>query len=490
MDSRKLEYSQKLRSGEAVSYKFVTYSHSIRDLTLSLVSQFLGEFHLNHIRSSIFTFLTEIINNAVKANLKRIYFKNNSINMEDPEAYRKAVATFNEDAVSDIEHYAADMKAANLITQISLQQKPDGLVIAITNNTGIHEQELKKIQDRISIARQFNTMEEAMLHFIDTSEGGGLGIILTVLLLKKAGIDPDNFRIESSGDITRSLLRIPVSAAETDERLRRIEAEVMSNMEMLPTFPDTVQRVLELCDNKDSHMGQIAATIEKDPALTADILKIVNSAAFSKHQKVKTLTNALPILGVKAIKQITLASASLSILKDNYPVFKEFWDHAARCGNYARRLTEILNLPVEKETAYLGGLLHDLGKIILYSVNPEIMKEIQNLNIDKTRMNSATLEEINMGVSHAQVGANIAEKWGFSAELVEVIRNHHRPFLSHEGNGILTAAVHIANALINIESKKGSYTYIDSESTMKLGIATQERLHEIHDQLLAEFPAH
>lgn len=473
MDDRRIEYSRKLKSGEPISYNFITYTHSVRELTLSLVSQFLGEKHLIYLRSAVFTFLTEIINNAVKANLKRVYI--DSENEQEPD-------DFNEKAVANIDSFTAELKDEKLLVQISMQQQDEGLLISVTNNTGMTPGELKRVQDRLDSALQFNSIEEVMEHFIDTSEGGGLGLILTITLLKNSSISPDRFKLESNGKMTRASLMVPARIISS-AHLESLKEKILKSIEFIPAFPETTRKVLDICNKPESSMSQVAQEIEKDPALTADILKMVNSATFTAATRVKSLSAALPRLGIKNIKQVTLASASLNTLKENFSINPEFWEHSFKCGFYSRKIAEILHLRVEKETVYLGGLLHDLGKIILRSIDPTGFDEIEHIKIDKNRMTNSILEEVNLGISHEQIGALVAENWGFSNELVDMIQNHHRPFMSDRKSRLETSVVHVSNALINTEDNTSSYIYIDPDAFKRLSLGSMEELKILHNDI-------
>ncbi len=485
MEEKRREYAEKLRNGESVSYKFITYNPKIKDLTLGLVSQYLAELHINHIRSSIFTFLNETINNAVKANLKRAYFTSQNLDLNDSENYEKHMINFNQ-AVANVDDFVGDLKKGDLNVQVIMQQKSEGLNISILNNTGMTAEELQRINRRLRDAMTYESVEEALERYIDTTEGGGLGLILTIILLKKSGINPANFKIESNGKITRTSLLIPSNVGKPDF-LKEIEQKILDEIEMIPPFPDTIQRVLEICDNPDSDMSQVAQEIEKDPAMTADVLKIVNSAAFIQNQRIKSVNAAVTILGLKAIRQLTIASASVNVLSNKFNVYNDFWEHSFMCGFYAKKIVEYLKLDIEPELVYLGGLLHDLGKIVLYNVNPEAMMQIQGLEIDKTRTNSATLEEITLGISHAHIGAVVAENWEFSPDLVEMIRNHHRPFIASPEMKRPTSVIHLADALINIELKKGNYVYIDVVAFNSLGLKTTDEITMLHNYLMAEY---
>lgn len=489
MEDLKIEYTKKLHRGEPISYKFLTYNAQIRDLTLSLISQYLAEMHLVHIRSSIFTFVSEAINNGVKANLKRVYFDSLNADIHDNDSYLENMQDFKQ-ALLNIDDYSDQLKEQGRSVQVYMHQKNDDLQISVSNNTGMTEDELNRVQSRITNASKINSMEDALEYFVDTTEGGGLGLIMTIIMLKKSGIDPgSNFSLNSENDTTRSTLHIP-SGISKPAYLREIERKIVAEIEMIPPFPDTVQRVLRLCDMPDSDMSQVAAAIQRDPALTADVLKIVNSAAFVTNQRIKSLSIAVTRMGLKAIRELTIASASFKILATRYRIYQDFWEHSFRAGFYAKMIAELQNLDLEAEMVYLGGLLHDMGKIIMYSLNPSIMNNIKGLDVDKVRANSAILEEMSIGVSHAHIGAVVAEHWGFSPELVEIIRNHHRPFISDKDYKLETAVIHIADALINIEMKRGNYVYMDVEALHMIGLYEMDQVNEMHKTLQKAFEDH
>ena len=145
--------------------------------------------------------------------------------------------------------------------------------------------------------------------------------------------------------------------------------------------------------------------------------------------------------------------------------------------------TEQLGLRKISDAAYLGGLLHDIGKIVLHSLDPEVIRGINGLNLDRTENSTAVLEEITLGLSHAEVGARLAERWNFSDELTDVIRNHHSAFAAKPEHRTAVSVVHIADAFIRVEEKKVSYVYFDVEAQGQLGIRRTRDLEALHEHV-------
>ena len=257
----------------------------------------------------------------------------------------------------------------------------------------------------------------------------------------------------------------------------------MAEIEGIPTFPEAVNKVLDLCDDPLSDMSQVTHAIEKDPALSVDILKIANSGGFITAQKVGTLSGAVGILGLKVIRQIAVATAARQILNSHFKAYRGFWDHAFHVAFYSKQLAERYKMTKAAETVYIGGLLHELGKIVLYEVSPKLIKEMDKWNVDSSKRTSSTLEEIEMGISHARIGALVAKEWQFSEELVAMIRHYQNPFAAPDEYRELASIIHIANAFVNIELKHSRYFQIDRTAAQVLKLNSEEDYENLHNWL-------
>jgi putative nucleotidyltransferase with HDIG domain len=236
---------------------------------------------------------------------------------------------------------------------------------------------------------------------------------------------------------------------EKTERLRRITEKIIG----LPTLPIVVTKLIELVGNPKTSAGDLDHLISADQALSAKILKVANSAFYGFPRKIVTIKWAIVVLGFEAVKNLGLSVALLERFPEgeSHELFdrQQFWTHSIGCGAAARLLARRLGYRREAE-AFVAGILHDLGKLILIEYFQD--KFLSAVRLARSEdLYIAQAEEIVLGVSHAEVGGWLAEKWNLPREIVEVISHHHGPFPDDGDGGVgrldLTCIVHAADAL-------------------------------------------
>jgi HD-like signal output (HDOD) protein len=215
----------------------------------------------------------------------------------------------------------------------------------------------------------------------------------------------------------------PESAEKT--RLRNI----ILNTRDLPAMPHVASKVLELSSDPNSSAHQLQQVIADDQAMTARILKIANSAMYSCSRKIKTLTEAIVMLGFNSIRSLVVTSASRNLYLNNNKRMglKErlLWEHSIGCAFGCRLLIQT-RFPNLSEEAFLAGLVHDIGKLVLNQQASEQFDEIVQIVYNENRMFAETEREL-LGFDHTEVGALLVNKWRLSPLLEETIANHHSP---------------------------------------------------------------
>jgi len=210
--------------------------------------------------------------------------------------------------------------------------------------------------------------------------------------------------------------------------------KVLQSIKTIPAFPETVFKALQLVRSGDYSVMDMANVIKYDPSITANILKMSNSAYFGSHQKIKTVQDAIIYLGQEnLIRVIQTAGISRFYKKPAKGYFlrpQELWKH---CVSVAL-MSQILSRKIfqrEDPVLYTAALLHDVGKIILGEFVYESLKKIIDLVAMKKYSFLEAEEEI-IGINHAEVGGRIADHWNFAKELRDAIAFHHRPDLLEE----------------------------------------------------------
>jgi putative nucleotidyltransferase with HDIG domain len=483
----KKKYLKDLKSQQITGFKFTHVEPQISELSIFIISRCLAVFKFHFLEPVITAIFKETTVNAQKANLKRAWFHDKELDIDDPIVYKDAIGTFHTSAVDNFEKYIPTMQKLKLYIQLvfSIDVKK-GFKLTVTNNSRMLQEELARVNTRIEQAYQLEDIADAFTTFSDDTEGAGLGLLMNIMLLKNSGISRENFNMTSDDTSTKVTLLVP-NVLSPPEKIKKILDEITQKIDALPTFPAVVNQVISLCDDPNSDFNKISKVMEKDPSLASGILTIANSAAYDTGMEVKTIAAATKKLGLKAIRLMAVSYSSKKILDKHYKIFEGFWAHSNRCAFYCKKLAAKCKLRKDAEAIYLGGLLHDLGKIVLYSIDKKTIKEINGMNVEKTTMNTAKLEEISLGISHAVVGARLARKWGFSNEHQEMILYHHSPFDASDEFKKHCAIIHIANYLTHIEEKKGRYLYLDVEAVKTLGIRNLKDLEKFHKNIKKEF---
>lgn len=224
--------------------------------------------------------------------------------------------------------------------------------------------------------------------------------------------------------------------------------KVLAAITDLKPLPATVTQALKLMEEPDISLNEIASTLSVDQALTARILRQANSAYYGFAYTVTTLHEAIARLGFRRIKNILFTLSYSSLLGQRVASYNlgngELWRHSVAVALTAQRLSDRVAYSAPDE-AYVGGLLHDIGKLVLDQYFKVDWDELL-VNGQTYQLPLIEAEEKVFGLNHAQVGGEVAAKWSLPPRLVEAIAYHHNPNFAVKSPE-LTAIVHIANTI-------------------------------------------
>ncbi len=212
----------------------------------------------------------------------------------------------------------------------------------------------------------------------------------------------------------------------------------------LPPFPSVAREVMDLVSDPDSGARDLQKVVQKDPGLTARVLRISNSALYMLRTEVTNLSQAIVILGMKSLESIVVAASSQALFSTTSFKDKLLWEHSLGVALVARMIAKQLR-HAEAETAFTAGLLHDIGKPILDKnlgqVYQRVMQDVYN---DKVTFIES--EDRVLGFNHTDIGSLVVRKWKFSPLLLEAVHLHHRPSLA-EVDVRLCAIVSLSNSM-------------------------------------------
>ncbi|AFG36335.1 HDOD domain-containing protein [Spirochaeta africana] len=474
-----------VRSGTPYSVTTATLPHETELQLEEILSLFLEEIGRGQLKDSLGYCLRELAVNAKKANTKRVYFTSLGLDISNPGDYTKGMQTFKRDTLGNIQHYLPMMDEQGYYIRISFTMKGTTLVISIANNTEMTQKEQIRVFDRIARSRAYNSLQEAMEQAIDESEGAGLGIIILVLMLRKIGLSEEAFELDVENGETVVRLSIPLEETKQGN-LETIAREIVNEVDSLPQFPENIAQLQRLLQDPKIDLQTIARKVSTDPALTADLLKIVNSAQYMLPKRIDNILEAVKLIGLRGVQNLVYSYGSIEVLDKDTPRIQQLWSHSYRTAFFAYQLAKSSGRREILDDAYVGGILHDIGKILFSTSHEPLMQRISDFCTER-KLPISLLEELAAGFNHSEVGAMIAEKWNFPQPLIHAIRFQHAPEQAPPRYYEVTAAVYLANAACEYETGSLPYVFIDQEILNDYGIGSETELQAHLARMSSEF---
>ncbi|MDY6933150.1 MAG: HDOD domain-containing protein [Spirochaetota bacterium] len=474
-------YSQ-IEKENKLNISFHFHTDTVIKLLNAIYAKLLSSMDNLYLLDAVVTIIKELIANAVKANAKRLYFQKLNLDINDLDSYQKGMDRFKEELTGNIFSLEQELKESEYRISVIMTKTKDGLKTVITNNAPILPEELNRINTRIEKAKTYNDFSDAYEDIYDDTEGAGLGIVLTTLLLRNSGIGENSYTIDSDGKVTTSQFCIPYktkpSSLTTD-----LKQQIVNEVSGLPSFPDHIIELQRLCKEPDVTIDEIVKKIMLDPALTSDILKLSNSAGFIRAKRVENISDAVMVIGFKNLNDILTVNATRMILDKRYKKFQEIWDHCKKVAFYATNIASKYGLKKYIEKAYLAGLLHDIGKIVLLSADVKLVNRISEIIKNRKMRTSTIMEEISIGISHSSIGELMANKWHFPEYLIDTIKYHHSPLSLNNDSKELCYITYLANMLCGIENRKYQFYYIEEDVLERFKIFNESQFEQLHNEL-------
>lgn len=239
-----------------------------------------------------------------------------------------------------------------------------------------------------------------------------------------------------------------VAHSPESARVLAVVSGILRDVERLEPLPANAARVLRLLDDPEVNIRRLAEALTRDPALTAEVLRVANSAVYGYGPAWRSFSEVMMRLGLRRIRTLVLGAAAGRLLArplSGYGLGREaLWQHALSTAQSARYLANVIHFP-ESEAAYMAGLLHDIGKVVLDRYMLEEGWRVAEV-IFTGDLRHWQAEQQLFGMDHAAVGGMMARKWQFPSELAEAIQFHHLPACAG-ADPTLPAIVNVANAL-------------------------------------------
>lgn len=217
----------------------------------------------------------------------------------------------------------------------------------------------------------------------------------------------------------------------------------------LGSYAPVLEEIETLLESPECSLVTIGEAIEKEPDLTARLLRLANSSFYGFSSRLSTVTEAISLIGIQQVQDLILASSIIAQFKgveDEFVSMESFWKHSLACGTCSRLLAMEKRLP-KADKFFVAGLLHDMGRLVLFSRAPQQAKEVFEVYRNE-RVLLHEAEKRVLGFDHQEVAAAVMQQWKFPANLVQAVACHHQPEAADTARQE-ASVVHLADHLVN-----------------------------------------
>ena len=224
---------------------------------------------------------------------------------------------------------------------------------------------------------------------------------------------------------------------------------LVAEVDKLVSLPDIYYRLESAIESPASTVKDFSMLLGSDPDLCARLLSLANSAFYSFPAKVESIDRAVGMIGLRQIRELVLVT---TIMKTFSKITIEvinmtaFWEHSVAVGVLARAIAKYAGLP-QSERYYIVGLLHDIGRLVMYLKLPSFMNDLL-IKCEQQEQSLFVLEQQQLAYTHAEIGGRLLEFWKVPQSIHEPVQYHHRPDQASEFVH-MACAVHIADAWVN-----------------------------------------
>lgn len=484
---KELITEENIKSSIAKNREFsftIPYSNQEIEHLLTIVVGAIFE-HLKRpkLGTTIVYVLKELVMNASKANTKRVYFTNCGLDITKPTDYQQGMRNFKAEVFSNFAKYIPLLEEHGFYIRVDFKIVNDWLLIQITNNSSICSAEKEKIAERIRSAARFKTIEEVLSSGLDESEGGGFGIIIGLLMLRRLGLSDQVINFIFENNATKVVLKIPVNLLAKEE-LEIIASEIIKELERMPPLPESFNRLNRQLQDPNADFSSVAQIIKTDSILTSEVLRIANSPFYMLPRKVDDILVAVKMIGLGGVRNLILSEGVKAVFNSIYNNDKidEVLKHSYQVALISGNIAKLKKYDLYIEDIYVAAILHDIGKIITSTLNPTLVNKIQNLCLQKG-IPLTSIEELSAGYNHSQIGMQLAFKWNFPEKFVQTIAYHHIPLEADNPYQPIVFTVYLANEIYYSLKGKNNYTSLNYKVLKHFGLDSENAFNTFFEKI-------
>lgn len=260
---------------------------------------------------------------------------------------------------------------------------------------------------------------------------------------------------------------------------RMIAEHILKNIKQVAPLPSNIRRIMDIVDDSEADMVQLAKVVEEDPTLTMQAINLCNSAYYSLPVQVNSVAHAVRFLGMETVGGLAMAAYLRGLMwlggnKTN-PWLEGAENHLLMTGQLSEKLARSAGGLVSPSMVFTAGILHDVGKLVFSKLDDIYALEVQDL-VRSGRMPAVDAERHILGMDHAEAGARLAMRWNISETIVDAVRNHHDPLSMAS---ISTSYIFLSDRLFYLIQQEGSLEefFIQSANYQAMEVAGLSREH-------------
>lgn len=486
-DSDRKKIDDAIKLGTQITVSTYSYSREVQTKLENLIDYFLKQIHQEQLKEYALYCLNELAINAKKANTKRVYFKEHGLDIFNSVQYKMGIERFKKETLENIDHYIEKQKEAGLYIKIVLQTNSNNFEIEVRNNSVMTKEEEFRVQQKISLSKTMTDMAEAMASAVDETEGAGLGLIIMMLMLKQIGASSNAYSIEVINDETISKIRLPFSAKYV-QTVSELSAAVTRQIKQIPQFPQKILELQKLINTPDVEINAIAKKISNDIGITTDLLKLVNSAAFGLKAKCSNIAEAVKLVGIRGIQNLLYSIGTMNIFAETHKTEEQqaLWTHAYKVAYFSYNLARVLRMNTVLDDAYVCGLLHDIGKLIVSGLYPDVLNTIYRIQKQR-KIPKEIIDIVTSGMHHPEIGAKLTEKWNFPKQITASTLYHHNINDAPKEYFQITATVALANFMVHYSEDTVTFEQIPPSILKAFKIEDEQVIKKLADNFSKGF---
>jgi putative nucleotidyltransferase with HDIG domain len=257
-----------------------------------------------------------------------------------------------------------------------------------------------------------------------------------------------------------------------------VPAAIDLKLDHLPVLPGVVVRLMELSPGSDSYFDEVLRVSAEDPSLAVRVIHAANSALSSPRQPIETLQGAVARLGATHIGSLVTAMAMTRVFAPDSPAVLDLWLHAVEVGSASRLMVANNPFGVDQHHAYLCGLLHDIGRFVMFAHAPDAVRDADEGGwAVPAALIAAECEAF--GFDHTEIGQQVCARWSIPRRIAAVVHDHHRPIKLEPpvpADHRLAAIVQIADRL-SVLSRTGRLAPVAGDKGALVALVTDHCLN-------------